>query len=92
MKIYISNYRYHWISPYTIIENIFFWTDWSKCGRNKGVIEDKDYVDYAKPVATQDNQYDKIIYGHGLSNSYPTFLCSGHLCKSLHASIYQTFA
>ena len=50
MKIYLSNYRYHWISPYTIIENIFFWTDWSKCGRNKGVIEDKDYVDHPKWV------------------------------------------
>ena len=50
MKIYISNYRNHWISPYTIIENIFFWTDWSKCGRNKGVIEDKDYVDHPKWV------------------------------------------
>jgi hypothetical protein len=46
MKVWISNYRDHWISPYTIIENIFFWTDWSKCGRNKGVIEDKDYVDH----------------------------------------------
>jgi len=46
MKIYISNYRYHWISPYTIIEYVFFWTDWSKCGRNKGIIEDKDYVDH----------------------------------------------
>lgn len=50
MKIYISNYRSHWISPYTIIENIFFWTDWSKCGRNKGVIEDKDYVDHPEWV------------------------------------------
>jgi len=50
MKIYISNYRYHWISPYTIIENIFFWTDLSKCGRNKGVIEDKDYVDHPEWV------------------------------------------
>ena len=50
MKIYISNYRNHWISPYTIIEHIFFWTDWSKCGRNKGVIEDKDYVDHPKWV------------------------------------------
>jgi len=50
MKIYISNYRNHWISPYTIIENIFFWTDWSKCGRNKGVIEDKDYVDHPEWV------------------------------------------
>ena len=50
MKIYISNYRYHWISPYTIIEYVFFWTDWSKCGRNKGVIADKDYVDHPKWV------------------------------------------
>ena len=50
MKIWISNYRDHWISPYTIIEHIFFWTDWSKCGRNKGVIEDKDYVDHPKWV------------------------------------------
>jgi hypothetical protein len=46
MKVWISNYRNHWISPYTIIENIFFWTDWSKCGRNKGIIDDKDYVDH----------------------------------------------
>ena len=50
MKIWISNYRNHWISPYTIIEYIFFWTDWSKCGRNKGVIADKDYVDHPKWV------------------------------------------
>lgn len=33
MKVYISNYRYHWLSPYKIIEGVFFWTDWSKCGR-----------------------------------------------------------
>ena len=46
MKVWISNYRDHWISPYTIIEHIFFWTDWSKCGRNKGVIADEDYVDH----------------------------------------------
>ena len=50
MKVWISNYRDHWISPYTIIENIFFWTDWSKCGRNKGVIADEDYVDHPKWV------------------------------------------
>ena len=50
MKIYISNYRYHWISPYTIIEYVFFWTDWSKCGRKKDVVDDKDYVDHPKWV------------------------------------------
>jgi hypothetical protein len=46
MKIYKSCYRNHWISPYTIIEYVFFWTDWSKCGRNKSVIADVDYVDH----------------------------------------------
>lgn len=27
MKIYISNYRYHWISPYSIAEKVCFWRD-----------------------------------------------------------------
>ena len=60
MKIYISNYRYHWISPYTIIEYVFFWTDWSKCGRNKGVIEDKDYVDHPEWVERWANRITPI--------------------------------
>jgi hypothetical protein len=25
MKVYISAYRYHWISPYTILEKVCFW-------------------------------------------------------------------
>lgn len=25
MKVYISNYRDHWLSPYTIIEKVLFW-------------------------------------------------------------------
>ena len=33
MKIYISKYRNHWISPYTIFDYMFFWTDWSRCSR-----------------------------------------------------------
>lgn len=27
MKVYISNYRNHWISPYTVLEKIFFWRE-----------------------------------------------------------------
>lgn len=27
MKIYFSNYRDHWISPYTILEKIYFWRE-----------------------------------------------------------------
>lgn len=30
MKVYISNYRNHWYSPYTFFEKIFFWKDWAK--------------------------------------------------------------
>jgi hypothetical protein len=27
MKVYISNYRDHWVSPYTILEKVFFWRE-----------------------------------------------------------------
>jgi hypothetical protein len=27
MKVYISNYRNHWLSPYTILEKVFFWRE-----------------------------------------------------------------
>jgi hypothetical protein len=50
MKVYLSGYRSHWISPYTVIDYIFFWKDWSKCSRNKGVIADEDYVDHPEWV------------------------------------------
>ncbi len=33
MKIYLSKPRNHWISPYTFLDYVFFWTDWSKCAR-----------------------------------------------------------
>ena len=33
MKIYISKPRDHWISPYTILDYLFFWKDWSRCSR-----------------------------------------------------------
>lgn len=37
MKVYISKYRDHWISPYTILDYVFFWTDWSKRHRDKSL-------------------------------------------------------
>ena len=29
MKVYINNYRYHWLSPYTIMEKVLFWKKWT---------------------------------------------------------------
>jgi len=37
MKVYISKYRDHWFSPYTWLDYMFFWTDWSKCARDRRV-------------------------------------------------------
>lgn len=33
MKVYISNYRNHWSSPYTWIDHVFWWKPWSRCSR-----------------------------------------------------------
>jgi len=65
MKVYISNYRDHWISPYTMLEYVFFWTDWSKCHRDKSLASALDenrvwhdhpewvdrWADYLTPVS-----------------------------------------
>jgi hypothetical protein len=52
MKIYKSNYRNHWISPFTIIDYMFFWTAWSKCSRHRGIVEDEAFVDHPAWVET----------------------------------------
>lgn len=47
MRVYINNYKNHWVSPYKILDYIFFWTDWSKCSRNwslKETLENEDRV------------------------------------------------
>ena len=46
MKVYMNGYPDHWLSPYTVIETVFFWTAWAKCGRNRGIVEDKDFIDH----------------------------------------------
>lgn len=45
MKVYINTYKDHWISPYTIVEYMFFWTDWSKCGRARWLVDDSKWVE-----------------------------------------------
>jgi hypothetical protein len=53
----MNGYKSHWISPITIVEYMFFWTEWSKCGRNKWIIDDKDWVN---PPDWADKLADKI--------------------------------
>ena len=35
MKVYLNNYRHHCLSPFTMIDYLFFWTAWSKCHSDK---------------------------------------------------------
>jgi hypothetical protein len=45
MRVFMNGYPNHWLSPYTIIEHIFFWKDWSKCNRNvKFLGDDEDFI------------------------------------------------
>ena len=52
MKVYLNGYPEHWLSPYTIIDYVFFWTDWSKCSRRKGYVTDEEFVDHPDWVET----------------------------------------
>ena len=50
MKVYLGKPRNHWISPYTMLDYVFFWTDWSKCSRDKSIEsaldKDRKYVEH----------------------------------------------
>jgi hypothetical protein len=67
VKIYKSNYRSHWISPYTILEKLFFWREidynepiiekWSK-RLNPLCVAWHDFLDFVHPKI----DYVKIDY------------------------------
>jgi hypothetical protein len=70
MKIYISDYRHHWFTPYTWIDYMFFWTDWSKCSRNKSLQSALDemegkykYVEHPEWVEKWVNRLEPISHG-----------------------------
>jgi hypothetical protein len=39
MKVWISNYRNHWLSPYTILERVLFWKDWDNISYDEPWVE-----------------------------------------------------
>jgi hypothetical protein len=61
MKIYISKYRDHWISPYTILDYLFWWTDWSKCSRRKGILSLEEERKYVEPPEWVERWSDRLM-------------------------------
>ena len=51
MKIYLSSPRYHWISPYTILEHIFFWKPWSEAFREKYSEDTQPYPEWVETAS-----------------------------------------
>jgi len=48
MKIYINNYKNHWLSPYTILEKVLFWKDWDNIDYDTPWV--KKWTDRLAPV------------------------------------------
>jgi hypothetical protein len=49
MKVYISKYRYHWLSPYTILEKVLFWKDWENIDYDTPWVE--KWTDRLSPIS-----------------------------------------
>ena len=63
MKVYISKYRDHWISPYTMLDYAFFWTDWSRCSRDRRIRsleEESTYVEHPAWVERWSDRLEPI--------------------------------
>ena len=53
MRVFLSKPRDHWISPYTMLDYAFFWTDWSKCSRDRRIRsleEESKYIEHPEWV------------------------------------------
>lgn len=57
MKVYISKYRYHWISPYKILERVFFWRE---IDYNEPIIE--KWSDRLEPISKAIEKVLDIIH------------------------------
>jgi hypothetical protein len=49
MKIYKSNYRDHWISPYTVLERVLWWKPWDKIEYDEPWVQ--RWVDRIEPIS-----------------------------------------
>ena len=78
MKIYKSNYRDHWVSPYTILETVCFWEK----DRDRIYNLDNDaknpyqrWVDWLTPICTAWSKFfDFELSEHGQHN-----VCQGRI-------------
>ena len=87
MKVYFSSYRDHWLSPYTILEKVFFWREidyeepiiekWSN-RLNPLCVAAQTFLDFVHPKV----EYVKIDY-------YDTWNMDSTLSKIIYPMLVQ---
>ena len=60
MKVYISKYRDHWLSPYTILEKVHFWKDWENISYETPWV--KRWSDILEPFCKALNKILDIVH------------------------------
>ena len=61
MKVYINNYRDHWLSPYTIMEKVLFWKKWTDPDFDLYDDKNEHYTDWlVKPMQVAQKCLDVI--------------------------------
>ena len=60
MRVFLSKPRNHWISPYTMLDYVFWWTDWSRCSRDRRVWSLDEQREYVEPPVWVDNWADRL--------------------------------
>ena len=52
MKVYINNYRSHWLSPYSIMERVLYWKKWTDPEFDLYDDKNKHYTNWLVPTMT----------------------------------------
>ena len=60
MRVFLSKPRDHWISPYTMLDYVFWWTDWSRHSRDRRVWSLDEQHEYIEPPAWVDRWADRL--------------------------------
>jgi len=87
MKIYLSKYRYHWISPFKIAEKVCFWREIGY--DEKWVVRLNNFLYPVMSIIQKflDKIYPRVDYIH--IDKYDTYSMDTTLAKIIHPMLKQ---
>ena len=64
MKVYLSKYRNHWLSPYTIMGGVLFWTKWTHPKFDLYADENDYLVNWLNPICEGLRKFLDFVHPH----------------------------